>query len=378
MGRTLTLNYTAGKLTSVTDGTGRSISYTVDASNNLVTYVDANSKSITYQYGLAGQMTKFFLPANPTVAFITNSYDSLNRVMTQANARGQVSNFYFAGSRSEVTDPLLNKEVTYWNNLGNAVREIDPLGFVTTYQIDGRGRITKKTMPEGNSVQYVLDSNNNPLSVTQIAKSGSGLANIVENFTYDPLWAKVQTYQDGRGNTTTFSWDAVTGKLLTVSRPAIGGLTPKLTNKWNSRGQLLSAIDESGVQTQFIYDAATEKLLSKIVNTNWRCTVGGTVTVGNVATINVNDAGLPGGTKAKSYTVIAGDTLAKIATGLANAVNGDSQLAALGIVAYTNAAVVSLSTSPGNATTFTGSTSGGATVTLTLCSRFEPHHFLRI
>lgn len=368
LSRTLTLSYTAGKLTSVTDGTGRSISYTVDGSDNLVTYVDANAKSITYQYGLAGQMTKFFLPANPAVAFITNSYDSLNRVMTQANARGQVSNFYFAGSRSEVTDPLLNKEVTYWNNLGNAVREIDPLGFATTYQIDGRGRITKKTMPEGNSVQYVLDSNNNPLSVTQIAKSGSGLANIVENFTYDPLWAKVQTYQDGRGNTTTFSWDAVTGKLLTVSRPAIGGLTPKLTNKWNSRGQLLSAIDESGVQTQFIYDAATEKLLSKIVNTNWRCTVGGTVTVGNVATINVNDAGLPGGTKAKSYTVIAGDTLAKIATGLANAVNGDSQLAALGIVAYLDAAVVSLSTSPGNATTFTGSTSGGATVTLTLAA----------
>lgn len=366
LGRTLTLNYTGAVLTSVTDGTGRSVGYTVDASNNLVTFVDANAKSTTYQYGLPGQMTKFFLPANPAVAFVTNTFDSLNRVMTQANARGQVSNFYFAGSRSETTDPLNNKEVTYWNALGYAVKDIDQLGFVTTYQIDGRGRVTQKTLPEGNSFQYSFDSNNNPLSITRIAKSGSGLANIVENFTYDPLWAKVKTYKDGRNNTTTLTWDAVTGKLLTVARPAVGGLTPKVTNKWSSRGQLLSTIDESGVQTQFTYDATTEKMLSKIVNTNWRCTVGGTVTVGNIATITVNDAGLPGGTKAKSYTVIAGDTLAKIATGLANAINGDAAITGLGIVAYTNSAIISLSTSPGNTTTFVGSTSGGATVTLAL------------
>lgn len=364
LGRTLTLNYTAGKLTSVTDGTGRSVSYLQDANANLTQFTDANSKLTTYSYVVPGLMSAYFNPAFPSTAFATNTYDSLNRIKSQANARNQVTTYYLAGSRAFAIDPVGNKRTWYLNRFGSTLKSIDGLGNVVQTIYDGLNRPVQVIQPEGDKVLSTFDKNDKPLSLTYVAKPGSGLANIVKNFTYDSTWAKVKTIQDGNGNTTTNFYDLVTGNLLKVQRPTIAGQTPVVNVKYNNRGQVLSQVDETGIQTQMTYDATTEKMLSQLVNTNWMCTIGGTVTVGNVLTIVVHDAGLSGGLKNISYTVISGDTLAKIATGLANAFNADTALAALGIIAYANGAILSLSTSPGNTTTFTGTTSGGATATL--------------
>jgi RHS repeat-associated protein len=368
LGRTLTLNYTGSLLTSVTDGNGRSVQYGYDGNNNLTTFTDAASNSITYQYDQPGRLTKVFLPLNPATPIVTNVYDSLSRVKTQSNTRSQQWSYYFAGARTQEVDPLGNSNVSYFNRLGKTTRFINALGFETDSQYDGLNRLTKTTLPEGNAVQLTYDANNNVLTKTFVPKSGSGLSNIVFTYTYDPTWAKLKTVVDGNSKTYTYSYDSVTGNLLTITKPVVGSLTPKRTLKYNSRGQLLSAIDETGIQSQLTYDVSTEKLLSSIGNTNWLCTVGGTVTVGNVLTITVHDAGLAGGVKSDSYTVIGGDTLTTIAAGLAAVINADTALAALGIVAYVNGAVLSLSTSPGNTTTFTGSTSGGATETLTFAA----------
>lgn len=365
LGRTLTLGYTGNFITSVSDGTGRSVGYTIDGSNQLTKFTDALSQAYTFSYVSAGLMQKYFKPQNPTNACVTNTFDSLNRVQSQLDILGHTISFYLAGSRSQIVDPVGNPSTTYYDSVGNAIKDIDALGNVTTRVFDGLGRITQETRPELNYTTWVYDSKNNVLTETRVAKPGSGLANIVLNYTWDATWNKVKTAQDGRGNTTTYFYDATLGNLLNIQRPVVGGLTPLVTMKYNGRGQLLSRIDETGIQTQMIYDSATEKLLSQIGNSNWLCTVGGTITVGNVLTIVVHDTGLAGGQKSISYTVVTGDTLAKIATGLKNAINADSALAGLGIVAYVNGAVISLSTSPGNTTTFTGSTSGGATETLT-------------
>jgi RHS repeat-associated protein len=368
LGRTITLNYTGNKLTSVTDGNGRTVQYGYDGSGNLGTFTDATSNAITYQYDQPGRLTKVFLPRNLVTPIVTNVYDSLSRVKTQSNTRSQQWSYYFAGARTQEVDPLGNSTVSYFNRLGQTTRFINALGFETDSQYDGMNRLTKTTLPEGNAVQLTYDANNNVLTKTFVPKSGSGLSNIVFTYTYDPTWAKLKTVVDGNSKTYTYGYDSVTGNLLTITKPVVGGLTPKRTLKYNSRGQLLSAIDETGIQSQLTYDVSTEKLLSSIGNTNWLCTVGGTATVGNVLTITVHDAGLAGGVKSDSYTVVGGDTLATIAAGLAAVINADTALAALGIVAYVNGAVLSLSTSSGNTTTFTGSTSGGATETLTFAA----------
>jgi RHS repeat-associated protein len=264
LGRTLTLNYTGNLLTSVTDGTGRSVNYTVDVSSNLTVFQDANGQNITYAYGLVGQLTQYFLPAFPATAFITNVYDSLGRVKTQANARNQVSTLYLAGARAEVVDPVGNKTVRYFNPLGATTRYIDALGFETKTVYDGLNRAIKITQPEGNYQQFTFDANDNALSITSVAKAGSGLSNIVQNFTYDSIWAKLKTYQDGNGNTTTNSFDPANGNLLTIQRPVVGGQTPTVTMTYNGRGQMLTHTDETSIVTQFNYDATTEKMTSMV------------------------------------------------------------------------------------------------------------------
>jgi len=264
MGRTLTLNYTSGKLTSVTDGTGRSVSYLQDANLNLTQFTDANSKLSTYQYDQPGRMTAYFKPAFPATAFATNVYDSLSRVKTQANARNQVTTYFFAGSRAFATDPVGNKRTWYLNRFGSTIKAIDGLGNTVVTVYDGLNRPTQIIQPEGNSYVTTFDKNDNPLTITYLSKSGSGLSNIVRSFTYHATWAKPLTEVDGRSKTTNFTYDAATGNLLTIQRPIVGGVTPTVGMTWNSRGQMLTRTDETGIVLKRAFDTSTEKLLTEV------------------------------------------------------------------------------------------------------------------
>ena len=113
LGRTLTLTNASGRVTNVSDGT-RSVGYAYDASGNLATFTDATAKATTFQYDLPGRMTKFFLPANPTVAQVTNVYDTLERVQTQTSAHESVTIIRNAGQPDmEVVVREQGKEVRF-------------------------------------------------------------------------------------------------------------------------------------------------------------------------------------------------------------------------------------------------------------------------
>jgi len=211
-------------------------------------------------------MSAYFNPAFPATAFVTNSYDSLSRIKTQANSRNQVTTYYLAGSRAFAVDPVGNKRTWYLNRLGSTTRFLDGLGNETKTSFDGLNRPVTVTAPEGNQIVITFDKNDNPLTITQVPKPGSGLSNLVRTFTYHATWAKALTEIDRRGNTTTFSYDPATGNLLTVKRPVIGGLTPTVTLTYNSRGQILTNTDETGVVTQSTFDTVTEKMLTQVVD----------------------------------------------------------------------------------------------------------------
>lgn len=262
VGRTLTLTYTSGRLTSVSDGTGRSVSYLVDASKNLVQATNALSKTTTFAYDLPGRLTQVFLPANPTTAVVTTVYDALDRVKQQTNGLSQTWNYYIAGSRSEEVDPLGNKIVYFFNRVGYTTKVINALNQVRTLQYDGALRQTKVIFPEGNSVEWLYNNKNFVVSRTKKAKPASGLADIVDTFTYDPTWNKVATITNALARVTTFTYSPSNGNLLSIQKPVVGGLTPVTTVTYNSRGQLDTVTDQTGIVTKFTYDTATENMVS--------------------------------------------------------------------------------------------------------------------
>ena len=120
-GRSLTLAYSGAHLASVTDDTGRSATYGYGGAN-LVAFTDPLSFQTVFTYDTASHLTQVFYPSHPTNAFVTNSYDALGRVGAQANANGNGTSFYFAGSRTETVDPAGDRHVTYQTPRGKVVK----------------------------------------------------------------------------------------------------------------------------------------------------------------------------------------------------------------------------------------------------------------
>lgn len=268
LGRTLTLTYgTNNFLSSVSDGTGRSVSYTLDSDGNLVTVTDPNSKNWTYEYDLPGRMTKLFKPANPTVAIVTNTYDSLGRIKEQADYQSNVWQYFFAGSRTEEVNPNGKSGILYFNNLGKTVKSINLVGKKSTSLFDGRGRLTKTTAPEGNSSEHTYDSKNRVTQTIVKAKPASGLADIVSSATYDATWNKLKTATDALGRVTTMNYDVANGNLLSVVSPAVTGLgSSTVSMTYNARGQVLTVTSPDGIVTKNTFDASTEKLLTTVAD----------------------------------------------------------------------------------------------------------------
>lgn len=242
LGRSLAITNTAGRVTQVADGT-RNVKYAYDASGNLTTFTDATAKNTNYQYDLPGRMTRFFYPSTPTIAFATNVYDSLGRVQTQTNANGKLYTYHFAGSRSEEVGPGNVSKISYNNGLGKVVRDIDPIGRMTTYTYDGQSRLVSTVLPEGNSITYVYDDapcaaqkrcTHNVKTVNLVPKAGSGLAILTTSSTYESAFNKVASLTDPRGQLTTYTYTAQ-GEPLTVTYPVdASGVQPSTTYGYTS------------------------------------------------------------------------------------------------------------------------------------------------
>lgn len=270
MGRTLTLSYSGALVSGVSDGNGRSISYIYDTTltankNNLLTYKDPLNKSTTMTYSGQGQLFKMFYPANPTNPLVTNTYDSLGRVMEQADPNGKITKFYFAGTRTEMINPLLGAKIFYNTRSGSIKSEKDERGKTTSYLYDGLNRVTSKTLPEGNKFTYSYDAYGNVLTETRVPKAGQGMSNTVTTYTYDPVWHKVETVTDARNNITTYTYDATKGTLSSITKPDPDGAgpfsAPVISYTYNARGQVLTKTDAVG-ETKYVYHATNETLTS--------------------------------------------------------------------------------------------------------------------
>ncbi len=265
IGRKLLFKHdSSGKLTQVFDNSGRDIGFRYDSTGNLIACRDTQGREVTYEYDANSRLEQIFLPENPTTAMVTNSYDSLGRVETQTDGESNQWTYYFANWRSEEVDPLTNSKVAFYNQHGQPTHMIDQLGNETVREYDAFKRETKRTLPEGNSFEMNYDGSSNLLALTKIAKSGSGLSDIVNTFTYDLDWNKVETFEDGEGNFTTYTYDSLTGDLLNIQRPTIGGITPQVSYTYNSRGQVVTMTDETGIVTKWNYDTDTEVLESVV------------------------------------------------------------------------------------------------------------------
>jgi RHS repeat-associated protein len=336
LGRTLTLTTASDghHIGSVTNGVG-TVSYGYTSGTNgvmhLTSATDPLSKSTQFLYsgasdpgttlsipvvGQTSQFTTFTAPSRLTgiiypstpggVAFVSNHYDLIGHVAWQADADGNVTNAYIAGSRTEFVSNYQNtgRRVTYQTPRGRIVKNVlvqspsfttdvfsdtatsDGQDGVTSTQYDVLDRITQIMAPEGNNsiLAYasagapclasgtfsyprnafnVCSETQNPTSgsIDQHPSANGGLLLArTRTMLYEPVYNNVVSSSDFLSNTTTFSYDA-NGYPAGMVQPAVlDGTTntnvqPSYSYGYSAQGLIQYALDPYGVNTTYAYNA---------------------------------------------------------------------------------------------------------------------------
>ena len=205
---------------TVTDSLGRATRYTIQ-----------------YVPGFGFQMRAVRRPSSSGANHAIITYAS-DRVATFSNTIGTWGYAYVdnQGIRTTtVTDPLSHAHSANTALIaGSLSSTTDALGRTTLFNRDQWGRIIQVWRPEQNVTTIQYDARGNVFTQTQIAKPGSGLANIVTSAVYPATCTNVFTCNqptsttDARGNVTNYTYDATHGGVLTATAPDPDGAGPKV------------------------------------------------------------------------------------------------------------------------------------------------------
>ena len=252
-------------LEKVSDNTGRSVEYGYDEEGNLVSFTGPEGATIRYEYDSPGLLARVIHPTNPETPSVSNEFDDSGRVVRQADSEGNVWQYFFAGSRSEEIDPRGHSRVWYFDEHGKVLREVDALGYETAQTFDGARRVTSRSLPDGQRVEYEYDSQHNRTQNTIFPASGSEEPPLVTSYTYESTRNRVTSVTDPRGFTTQYAYDEK-GNLTQVVAPEVDGSAATTAFSYNDRGQVTSVTDAEGTLTQYVYDTTTGELLQTVVD----------------------------------------------------------------------------------------------------------------
>jgi RHS repeat-associated protein len=260
----LTLSYTNGLLTSVTDwaSPSRSVAYQYDATGRLWKVTDREGKVTTFGYDGTSSRLATLTDARNHVA-LTLTYDAQGRVQTQKDARGLTSGdattFAYVvngdGTRvTTVTSPNTSFEPTFSPTV---VDTYNAQGWITQ-------RVSHPSTAETLTQTYGYDSTGNRASITNPR-------NNTTNYCYDVDFSGVGV-PGSRGNLTRVIEPA----------PAVGANRPVTLTAYDNKSNVIQIVGLRGVPsgttvtcstnlsainvnfaTDFTYDATQAKLLSE-------------------------------------------------------------------------------------------------------------------
>ncbi|KQC11411.1 MAG: hypothetical protein APR62_01650 [Smithella sp. SDB] len=234
---------TLDRMTAMQDAIGTA-AYVYDDAGRLTSMTDSNGFTISYAYDANGNLTSLTYPGNKKVIYI---YDALNRLQT-------------------VTIAWLNQTATYadYDPAGRLPGFTNFNGTTTTYNYDNASRLTSISNQAGanviSSYTFTLDGNGNRTDITQNEPYSPAIGD-EGNVTYGYNDKKNRLTTAG---STTFTYDDE-GQIAADSGnnyafdyehrlKAITG-TNAAQFYYDGSGNRLKAVRSSG-ETRYIYDAA--------------------------------------------------------------------------------------------------------------------------
>lgn len=288
--RYLSFSYSSGRLYSVADSTGRSVSYGRDASQNF-TFTDVEGKSRTIEWDAEFLVTRVRDGRGRIV--VENDYDAGKRVYRQRTFGDGARTSYIQivpGVGGE-KDPLGYVTWTYFDERGRKRFFVDQVGHLSTWNYDGVDRLVLFRAPDGGERSFEYDVNDFMTSET----NPEGNTRLVEPDEHSRPWKvgnyegrqTIYTYTDGHkietieapgGIVDSFEYDSrgrlwrsfpakyENGEYDEYSYDSFGGID-KITYPLNgpdeytvsARGDLLDITDRRGVKTSYTYNARRQK-----------------------------------------------------------------------------------------------------------------------
>jgi len=230
-----------GRITKITDPNGNSSTYGYTGAD-LTSYTDRTTNTTTFSYAPGDYLTSITLPNgqsglsaayDPATNRLTSTTDGLGKSIgmsynTAANTQtvtdrnGNATTYVYDqdGNIVQTTDALMHVTSSTYDNSDQKLSDTDALGRITSYTYDAAGNLRFQKDSLGNVTGYTYNTLNKPLTIT------------------DPL-----------GNVTINAYDTH-GNLFTTT-DAVGNLT---TNAYNPNGTLQSTTDANSKTTSFTYD----------------------------------------------------------------------------------------------------------------------------
>lgn len=277
---TLTLHYDgARRLTSLADGLGNVIRYTLDAEGNrtaeevydsagrlrravartfdvynrLDTSAQANER-VDYDFAPDGSLT------GETGGRGTAShydYDALHRLVTTtrdfggsdpATANTTVTYGYGAGERvTRVTDPNGNATTYVYDDLGDLLSETSPDAGTTTYAYDAAGNVRSRTDAERQTTTYRYDADNRILA----AAYADGTAAVYDYDKAPGGAGRLAAVEDASGGT---EWEYTPFGEVRLKRQSVGSLNFVITYEYDVAGDLVRITYPSGRVVEYAYE----------------------------------------------------------------------------------------------------------------------------
>jgi RHS repeat-associated protein len=274
-GRSATYGYTNGRLTQAVNLQGQTTGYTLDGQGRIAVVTDPAGHNVaTVTYGADGRVSS---KTDGTLHTGSFTWNQASRTSVYTDASGVThTDVYDLASRLSAQKDGLNNQVTYTWSGRRPTSVTDPLGHATTFTWDGNGRqltakdalnhqhsftyttagdVASSTDARGNVTTYTYDTTRR---LTSIAEPGG----VTRSFTYTNTGvaaALPSSATDGRNKTTSFGYDTA-GNNTTIT-DANGDV---VTRTFDSSGRVTSVVDPRGnepsadpddYRTTFVYDS---------------------------------------------------------------------------------------------------------------------------
>ncbi len=255
-----------GLLTTVTTEEGVT-EYQYDEGGRLLSVREPNGDTVSYTYDGYGNRLTMSYPDGKTVKY---TYDEMNRLVSVKGADGVTTRYtYDALGRRIATDGAKEDTEYSYDEMGNLISQSTSGAYelALEYSYDLSGRMTKESCTENGATlesSYEYDALG---QLTEFTRSDG----ITENYTYDPVGNMLSKTQNG--TTTRYSYNAANqlissaanGETTKYTYDANGNLTQKGNIKYSYNAlNLLESWTDGEYSESYSYNA--EGLLSSISN----------------------------------------------------------------------------------------------------------------